>query len=135
VEIGCEEGYYLNTTRKWKGYVAVDAVHLKVDFGDDRNFKKDSVLNTPEYEDKFDVSKKSWAFNVKYGLQCQMKRFVFDVSTGMGVEYRKVVRSGFNETGDYEKKPRHPNAYYNVSKEGSFTTLSVPFNIRVGYRF
>ncbi|HKG08001.1 MAG TPA: hypothetical protein VKB19_16155 [Pedobacter sp.] len=133
--VAVEERIYLNPAREGKKYLAIDVVHMNVDYGDDSYFQTDTTKNASYYTDTFDVSRKSWSFNIRAGIKYPFKRFFIDLSAGLGVKYRMTARSGFNEAGGIEREPRHPNARFEANKEGNFLTLSVPANVRVGYRF
>jgi hypothetical protein len=130
-----EERYYFPIQKRRRIYLAIDAVYLKANYGYRAWLKHDEVLTPDGYYDPFDVSMKNLSFNCKYGIQLPLKHFVFDFSTGIGLKYRSVERTGFNDAGDKESMFRHFNFYYNVTKDGHGLRLNVPVNLRIGYSF
>ena len=116
-------------------YYSVEAVYLNVRYKANSYFIQDTALRTPEYNDSFRVAKQTFALNVKYGVQILLKRFVIDVSAGLGLKYKAVERSDIFDPKAYEVTSRHPNAYAFGNKAGNYFTANLPFNVRFGYTF
>ena len=116
-------------------YYSLEAVYLNVRYKTNSYFIQDTALGTPEYNDSFRVAKQTFAFNFKYGIQIPLKRFVIDISAGIGVKYKSVEQMDMLDPKAYEVTSRHPNVYELSNKEGKYFTVNVPINLRFGYTF
>ena len=116
-------------------YYSIEAVNLNVRYRTNSYFIQDTALRTPEYNDSFRIAKQTFALNFKYGVQIPLKRFVVDISAGLGLKYKAVERMDILDAKAYEVTSRHPNAYDFADKEGNYFTLNLPFNIKIGYTF
>ena len=112
-----------------------EPVCLRVNYFDEGQFLKDTALNKPEYLDTFKVSKQTFGLNLKYGMQFYLNRFVIDANIGLEIKYKVVNRSEMINENAYQVGPKHPNAYYEASRAGSYIRPNVPMNIKIGYRF
>ena len=129
-----EEKYFPKNKRS-NQYYSVEAAYLNVWYKTNSYFIQDTALRTPEYNDSFQVAKKTFSLNLKYGIQIPMRRFLIDISVGIGIKYRQVKRMDVKDPKAYEVTSRHPNAYEFANKEGNYFTGNVPFNLRLGYTF
>jgi len=98
-------------------------------------FGSRSVLDTGLlYEDTFRVSRRHYTINAVLGTQFVWKRFVLDIYGGLGLRHRAVTHSDRRLPGDVMAHPRHPGFVFPANKEGSYWTVSVPLNIRIGWQ-
>ena len=132
--LSLEEKFFANAKNN-NQYYSVEAVYLNVRYRTNSYFIQDTALRTPEYNDSFRVAKQTFAVNFKYGVQIPLKRFVIDISAGLGLKYKVVGRRDVLDPKAYEVTSRHPNAYDFANKEGNYFTINVPFNIKFGYIF
>lgn len=129
-----EQKYFLQKQAD-RRYVSAEFAFLHVDYVDASNFSKDTSLNSPTYLDTFGVARKTYTLNFKYGIQVPYKRFILDISAGLGIKFKRVSRLDVNDRNAFERGPVHPNAYFMANKEGSYFSLNVPIVLRVGYQF
>lgn len=133
--ISFEEKYFINKLATYRPYYAGELIYLKTYYNDVSSYIKDTALRTPEYNDTFSIAKQTLTFNVKYGVQMVVKKFVLDICAGIGVKYKMSKRSGINDINAYEVPPRHFNTYYLASKNGNYFTFNLPICIKIGFVF
>ena len=132
--ISLEEKFFPPGNRS-NQYYSIEATYLNVRYNTSTYFIQDTALPTPEYSDSFRVAKQTFTVSFKYGVQIPLKRFVIDISAGMGLKYKAVERMDILDHTAYEVNSRHPNVYDLADKEGNYFTVNVPFNVRFGYTF
>lgn len=135
VRLSAEQKYFLHGTGKKHKYLSFEFALLNVRYSAEGSFIQDTALNTPVYQDTFKVHKQNYMFNLKYGYQIPLKRFVIDLSIGIGLKRRIAKRIDVLDVNAYEVEPRHPNLNYISNKEGNQLLFNVPMNIRLGYHF
>lgn len=128
-----EEKYFPN--KSTNQYYSFEAVYLNVRYKTNSYFIQDTVLRTPEYNDSFRVAKQTFIFNLKYGIQIPLKKFVIDISVGIGLKHKAISRMEIYDRKAYELTSRQPNVYDLTNKEGNYFTINVPFNVKFGYVF
>src|SRR5215203_797665 len=116
-------------------YYSIEAAYLNVRYKTNSYFIQDTALRTPQYNDSFQVAKQTFAVNFKYGVEIPLKRFVIDISAGLGLKCKAIERKDILDPKAYEVTSRDLNAYDLANKEGNYVTVNVPFNVRFGYIF
>lgn len=133
-----EEKYFRlkkNPESRANTFLSCQLSYLNVKYTDYGEFIKDTALHTPAYFDTLKVARQTMSFNIKAGVQINVKRFVLEFSGGVGLKYKMVKRSELFDENAYEPPARHPNVFAIASQPGHYFTLSVPLNVSIGYRF
>lgn len=135
-----EEKYFYRESAPVGPYVSFEINYLQKRYYDTWNFGIADVYYNPDYKDtnysqRYGINKKTLSLNLKWGYQKIIKRFVIDFSTGLGVKYRDVCHfDRINPNDEMEGTP-HPNVYLISNKEANEWTISIPFNISIGWIF
>lgn len=84
------------------------------------------------YDEFFYNDKEKLGYNLKLGLKTFIgKQFLLEPHLGIGVAYRKSTHIGRENPND----PAYDDFWNSDAKAGNMWVLSVPANIKVGYRF
>jgi hypothetical protein len=122
-------------------YIAAQFVYYKSAYNDVARFgvesrSDDSVAYLNNYSDSFAVAKQMVSLNFKAGFQYNLsKRLIFDISAGIGLRYKHITHFNRLIPSDKMEAPRHFNAYYMASKEGSYFIPGIPISIKLAYAF
>lgn len=128
-----------NFNRRSRQYYSAEVIYYKTNFSTiykfENEFSQDSLKSDYRYNDTFSVNKKMLIFNLKWGVQYKFNHFVFDLGAGLGLKYKDVLHSDRLNPNDQLERSRHPNLVYMTLAEGKYYTVSIPFNIKIGYAF
>lgn len=132
-----EEKYYLGHEAPEGYYVAFELDYLKKRYVTQWICDKpnDTADNYPDYSDTFRISRQTISGNFKIGYQVELGSFYLDFYIGLGLRYRNVVQHDRLNPADELVRPRHPNVHWFQHHAGSFWTVSIPCNWRIGFRF
>lgn len=133
-----EEKYYLKKSAPLGAYVGLELNYLNVQQYEILNFtaknNNQDTINR-NYSDTFRVKKQTYSFNIKFGYQVIVKRMAIDLYAGLGLRYKDVAHFDRLDPQDPMALPRHPNIYYLANRNGKYWTVSIPLNMRIGWRF
>lgn len=116
-------------------YLSVEAVASDMAFSNAYEFADTGVQSIRDpYSDTISVTNRSFALNIKTGVQQRFGRFIIDVYAGIGVQHKLLEHSGrlYSEDLLYS---RHPNATNATVSEKNGLTISLPLNMSVAYCF
>ncbi len=143
---GLEQKYFVLNTRIVRPYAAVEAIFYHVTFKASEKFENNQLfLNEEGYEerryrsytDTFSVYKNTFTLNTKIGVQVLLNSLVLEAYVGLGLKYRAVEHGDRQYPED--KLVRYdtwiPSPKLMAVSEGRYFTLSVPLNVKIGYRF
>jgi hypothetical protein len=116
-------------------YYSGELAYLNVNYASTTTYAKDTQRTSPSYIDTFNLKKQTLTFNLKLGFQIPLKRFVIDVSAGLGIKYKITERSNIDDINAYELLPQSVNAYRLADKGGKYFMPNVPISIKIGYHF
>jgi hypothetical protein len=138
-QIGMEQRLYLKKSAPKGTYIAVEFSYLNNKHYDYWMFGHEYPTTPEEYQynylDTFAIYKQTYSFNLKLGYQYIYKRLAVDLYGGLGYRYKDVRHSGRLKPEDEMVMPHSPNIYYISNNQGRYPALSVPFHIRIGWRF
>ena len=87
------------------------------------------------YEDTFIVNATYLSRNFKFGYQKEFSRIFIDMYIGLGVRRRNISHSDRINPADVLLSYQHYDLEYSRIKEARSTDLSIPLNVRLGWRF
>lgn len=129
-----EEKYYLRGKKehRLRHYIAIDYTNLHADMTEAPEFR-DAPGSYTYVRDTINISRRTYSFNARWGLQIYFirERFVLDFTAGFGFKHRKVTVTG-REAGQGGSKNLDLFGMYRNSDNWKF---NVPLNVRLGYRF
>jgi len=135
-----EERYYIEKLELTQKYIGLEAEYLQNDYTTTARFGKENPFTDPpyvnyNYRDTFDIHKRTFNINVKYGCRYTFKRLSVDMYLGLGIRYRHVAHYNRKIPADEMEQPKHPNIIYVNDKEGFYWTVSAPIGIKLGWAF
>ncbi len=137
--IGFEQKYYFRRTAPRGMYASAECSFLQNNYTAQWNFGVENITDTSyhntNYPDDFDVSKKTYTFNLKSGYQLFYKSWSMDLSAGIGLRYKDVRHFNRINPQDQMEWPRHPNIFYITNREGKYWTVSLPLQVKIGWSF
>lgn len=132
-----EERFYIDKNSPNREYLAFEFNYLQNSYNNEIQFE-DSSANQNDYLIYFEdvlIKKRLYNFNLKMGYQYLLGNLVLDVFFGLGVRYRDVAHYNRSNYKDIMLGPRHPNIHHYKNLPGKSIGLSLPLNLRIGYRF
>ena len=89
------------------------------------------------YLDTFKIRKQFFAISEKFGFQKTYNRITIDCYAGIGfrMKYCDFQDQLHPEDNLYVDTYPRKDFFYNPNPKGWISGVSVPFNIRIGYRF
>lgn len=129
--IGLEEKYFIAKKENNRRYFSAIINYGNIRYKELTTGKDD--LTGATINDTFTIARKSISLAVKYGIQYDRKRFVFDLNFGVGIKYRSVKH--YDRIFEYPG-PKEPTDLFraaNTEKEG--LAFHLPVNLQIGYRF
>lgn len=143
--IGLEEKYFVLNTRIIRPYAAVEGVFYHTHFQASEKFEHYKLMMNEgveerqytSYTDTFSVFKNTFSLNGKIGVQITIKTLVLEAYVGLGVKYRDVQHRDRKYPGDRLVRLDKwiPSPKLIAISEGKYFTMSVPLNLKIGYRF
>jgi hypothetical protein len=136
--LGLEEKYFYNISGPVSNYVGFECAYLNNQFKDVWTFEKAKKYldsNYISYQDTIGIKKQTIRFNFKVGRQYVYESLVIDIYAGLGLRFKDVRHYDKLNSNDNMYRPRHPNIFYIVSREGKYWTLSLPLNVKIGWNF
>lgn len=131
VRFALEEKFYFKKTAPAGFYLGLEFDYLKRDYDGTVTLMLDKE---PYFQiEQMRIKRQSYSLNLKYGYQFFAGHFAFEVYAGLGVRYRDVKHIYHNPHIETAHIHRHgPDRYNN---KGSYFTLSLPVNFRIGWAF
>ncbi len=138
--ISIEEKYFYRDSSPIGPYVSFEINYLQKKYYDTWNFGIADVnynpnYNNTNYSDTYGINKKTLSFDLKWGYQKIIKRFVINFYAGLGLKYRNVNHFGRINPNDEMESTPHPNIYLISNREANEWTISIPLNISLGWEF
>lgn len=126
-----EEKFYFRKSAPFGPYLGLEFDYLTSRYDDIRSFS--TISSQP---DQVSIKKENYSLNFKFGYQLITKQLSFDCFMGLGLRYKNVKHlNSTNNNGNNDREPPYFNMFYNYSREGKYTVLSMPLNVRVGWTF
>ncbi|WP_017258182.1 hypothetical protein [Pedobacter arcticus] len=126
-----EEKLYFKKSAPFGPYLGLEFDYLTSRYDDIRTFS-----TSYSHPDQVSIKKENYSLNFKFGYQLIINRLSFDCFMGFGLRYKNVKHLSTTITnGSDDREPRYFNMFYNYSREGKYTVLSMPLNVRVGWTF
>lgn len=142
--VAIEERYYFKKDAPYGPYFALELDFLKKNFYTKQWFSNQKMnhhfYETPrvEYEDVFLVKTQFFSSNFKFGYQKEYEKFFVDFYFGLGKRYHNTVHEQRENPEDFfittDNFPFLELKSQRIAK-GKFTSVSVPVNVRLGWRF
>lgn len=138
-QVGLEERLYLRESAPAGPYVGFEINHLRNKYRAVGLY--DAFDVHPDYEfyhvyaDSISISKKTYSFNFKIGYQLIRKRLSIDFYTGLGARYKNILHSDRLNPEDELAPDMHPFGFWFSNRAGRYWTVSIPFNVRIGWTF
>ncbi len=130
-----EEKFFTRLKQNWGHYMGFELSYLNVNYTDVWSYRADTTQTPKSYLDSFQVAKQSYMAIFKIGFQHRVRSFVVDIGFGLGIKYKDVKHSGIEDPSADRNAPKEPELFDMASQAGSFWGISVPFSIKLGYRF
>lgn len=138
-QVGVEERLYLRKSAPNGPYVGFELNHLRNKYRAEGWYDASDLRSDDEfyhvYADSISISKKTYSFNFKIGYQLIRKRLSIDFYTGLGARYKNIVHSDRLNPEDELASDMHPFGYWFSNRAGKYWTVSIPFNVRIGWAF
>lgn len=140
-KIGLEGKYYLKNHNG--AYLGIEAYYTSSKNSDyweftDANSENENYSyygSNPWYTDTFTILRQTYNLNVKLGVQQTYKRLSIDMYSGLGARYREVKHFDKTNPDSVMQSTRHLNFFYIFNKDGSYWTVNIPINIKIGVHF
>ncbi len=127
---------YFHVKRNFAFYAAAEVFYTRY-----RHYTSDSFISTGSgvhYNDKYYLHKNMWGADVKWGLQRMIgQHFMFEVFAGLGFKSKTVTQTNRSAPSD-AAVPKHVvdiNLYSIANELGIYTTIAMPVNFVIGYKF
>ena len=142
VRVAIEQKLFFGHSPKVRPYVAMELVFHKIDirrkdlFTDDPRswrYHGDDSLYAAPYEDDYRIEKSMSTLSGKVGIQALLGRVVLDFGYGVGIKWRTVRH--FDRTAPSDRLSGGFGVKQQAYSEGSWTTLVMPLNFKVGLLF
>ena len=142
VRVAIEQKFFFGHSPKVRPYVAMELVFHKIDirrkdrFADDRRswrYAIEDSLYTEPYVDDYRIEKSMFTASAKVGLQAILGRVVLDFGYGIGLKWRTVRH--FDRLVPSDQIAGGFGVKEQAYREGSWTTLAMPLNLKVGVLF
>lgn len=131
VRFALEEKFYFKKTAPAGFYLGLELDYLKRDY----DGRATLLVDTAPYIFSGDVriKRQSYSLNLKSGYQFFAGHFAFEVYAGLGIRYRDVKNVYSDPQMNTGNVRRHGVDKYD--QHGSYFTLSLPINFRIGWAF
>lgn len=130
--LAVEERFYFKKSAPFGPYIALEVDYLKNRYNTHSHFNY--VLRS--HRDTVGIKKQNISFNFKIGHQFIIKQFSIELYAGLGLRYKNVKHIKNNNPDDEEMdSPQHPNVFYITNREGKYSGISIPLNVRIGWTF
>jgi len=139
--LAIQEKYYFIKDAPVGLYFALEMNYINTKYGKISSFgltdlyPPDTTYIDNSYSDTISIHKQTYSINLKFGFQKLFNRFTVDVYAGIGARYKDVIHHDRIDPKDPATNTRHPNFYYYRDEEGKNWRISIPLNVRLGYRF
>ena len=137
-----EERFYFKKDAPYGPYFALELDYLKKKHLANSFFSNQESIDTidetmyREYEDTFLVNTRFLSTNFKFGYQKEFEKIFVDFYLGIGRRYRTTSHKQRDNPSDFIIVPHgHFNLHHNRIKSGKSTSISLPLNLRIGWRF
>jgi len=131
--IAFEERFFHKKAAPFGSYIA-----LELDFLKKRAFHEEYFYNKAieePYLDTFLVHSQYLSANLKFGYQKEYGKLFVDFYAGIGRRNRTIHHLQRDNPADEIHNHTHFDFKYNRILEGRHTTVSIPLNFRMGWRF
>jgi hypothetical protein len=138
--LSLEQKYFFKQSGNLRVYVSAELGHdlmnyRTTDFFNPR-YRFDSLYNDAyTYADTYRISRSISYLQAKLGFQQSFQHFFIELYGGLGLAYRKVHHSYRNNVNDIPLTKIDFDIAASLNAPGEFTTLTVPLNFCIGYRF
>ena len=129
--IALEERFYFKKRVPFGTYIGLELDYLKK-----RAFHQNyfyTALSEDAYQDTYMVHSQYLSTNLKLGHQKEYRKVFIDFYIGVGRRNRKVHHTQRENLGDKLQSNSHFN--FNHIEEGRHSSISIPLNFRLGWRF
>jgi hypothetical protein len=138
--IDFEQKLFVRQMGNFRAYVAAAVGHDRMTYATRDAFNPlntfDSLYNKNlTYADDYKISRSLSYLNFKVGFQQYFNHWVVELYGGLGFAYRKVNHSERANMNDVALSPKDMNLQYSLNYPGEYTTMNVPLNLCIGYRF
>lgn len=140
--ISLEPKFYFCFIQDVRLFFSMEMAHSQSQYTMNLKFRKrkwPTIPDGPEnYWTDLEADKNLSILNVKFGLQIKLERILVELSGGLGIKNKNITLSKTPEEKQNYRLDRTFIESLIVSgayAEGSYGTLTVPFNIKFGYRF
>lgn len=137
LRISLEEKYFIKPYKYFKKYFSGEFIFYQANIHDIMSFGSESTYyyDSLAYKDSITINKKMLTFNVKFGVQLQVKHFILELSGGIGIKYKDIRHVERLNPDDYMQRPRHLTGDASALEEGNRYAVNFPLNIKLGYLF
>ena len=131
VRFALEEKFYFKKTAPAGWYLGLELDYLKRDYDGTVTILLDK---DPYFQiERVRIKRQSYSLNLKSGYQFFAGHFAFEVYAGLGLRYRDVKHVYSVPHVDAAHVRKQGQDRYN--NKGSYFTLSLPVNFRIGWAF
>lgn len=135
-----EEKFFYRKSAPIGPYLSFEINYLQKKYYDSWNFVVEDIYYNPDYEntnysDNYGINKKTLSFNLKWGYQTIIKRFVIDFYTGLGLKYRDVQHFDRINPNDEMEDTTHSSFNFINNREINEWSISLPLAVKVGWVF
>lgn len=128
-----EERFYFKKDAPYGPYIGLELDYLKKSAYQQRQFYSDET--DIEYEDVFLVHSQYLSTNLKFGFQKEYDKIFVDFCVGVGRRNRNIKHTQRDNPMDELLIYHHFDFNYNRIVEGGHAAVSIPLNLRLGWRF
>ena len=140
--LALEERFYIKKDAPYGPYFALELDYLEKKFNAEAFFSNQDFNNEfdeetyLEYEEPFVVNTRFLSTNFKFGYQKEYDKIFVDFYFGIGRRYRTTFHEKRDNPEDHlVNNYGHFDLNYNRIKAGKSNTISIPLNLRLGWRF
>jgi hypothetical protein len=152
--LGYEHRFYFKQTAPLAPYIGLEFSYFTANYLSNIRFINESIhretdpfgltlllgaifdIDERSYREWVKLAKKTYTFNVKYGVQQKINRFIVDFSVGLGMKNREV-----KHLDRFRPEDEIYRSWFDIfnsrkeNEEGNSWSLTVPLSLKFGYSF